>query len=65
MDKEQPKCFHNGIILIVNCFQIGLLKYTLISCKQNNTKKFYYVNRLRSRDLILLKIKRYGKKRFY
>ncbi len=21
MDKEQSKCFHNGIILIVNCFQ--------------------------------------------
>jgi hypothetical protein len=21
MDKRQPKCFHNGIILIVNCFQ--------------------------------------------
>ncbi len=23
MDKEQSKCFHNGIILIVNCFLIG------------------------------------------
>ena len=22
MDKEQPKCFHNGIILIVNCFHL-------------------------------------------
>ena len=21
MDKEQSKCFHNGIILIVNCFR--------------------------------------------
>lgn len=21
MDKGQTKCFHNGIILIVNCFQ--------------------------------------------
>ena len=24
MDKEQSKCFHNGIILIVNCFLIGM-----------------------------------------
>ena len=25
MDKGRPKCFHNGIILIVNSFQIVLL----------------------------------------
>jgi hypothetical protein len=25
MDKRQPKCFHNGIILIVNCFHNAIL----------------------------------------
>ncbi len=30
MDKRQSKCFHNGIILIVICFQDKYSKY--ISC---------------------------------
>ena len=35
MDKEQPKCFHNGIILIVNCFQVDTnLKIFLIQQHQ-------------------------------
>ncbi len=27
MDKRQPKCFHNGIILIVNSFKIVVQSY--------------------------------------
>jgi hypothetical protein len=45
MDKEQPKCFHNGIILIVNCFQTVNVVKVLIKTNEvfRNINKKYLI----------------------
>jgi hypothetical protein len=43
MDKRQSKCFHNGIILIVICFQGQIYKLFLEISEKINTFLYNYL----------------------